>query len=50
MKMTEDSKVLMFGVMGGAAGMSTFANTLLEREQYEEGDGAESITGNIQVA
>ena len=38
----EDAGVLMFGMMG--VGKSTFANTLLGRKEFIEGEGAESVT------
>ena len=38
----------MFGMMG--VGKSTFSNTLLGREEFVEGEGAESVTDTIQVA
>ena len=38
----------MFGMMG--VGKSTFSNTLLGKEQFDEGEGAESVTEVIQVA
>ena len=44
----EDSGVLMFGMMG--SGKSTVANTLLDRYEFEEGDGADTVTAAVQVA
>ena len=44
----KDSAVLMFGMMG--AGKSTFANTLLAKNQFKEGDGADTVTVKVQVA
>ena len=39
----------MFGMMG--VGKSTVANTLLGgKEQFKEGDGAETVTEAVQVA
>ena len=45
MEMTYDQGVLMFGMMG--AGKSTFANSLLGRQQFLEGDGADTVTSTI---
>ena len=42
MEKAEDSGVFMFGMMG--TGKSAFANTLLGRKEFEEGDGTESVT------
>ena len=38
----------MFGMMG--VGKSTVSNTLLARQEFVEGEGAESVTSTIQVA
>ena len=38
----------MFGMMG--VGKSTFSNSLLGKDVFEEGEGAESVTDTIQVA
>ena len=48
MEKTEDSGVLMFGMMG--VGKSTFANCLLGREVFTEGDGADTVTVAVQKA